>query len=149
MKPFVILILTFGIALLVSRFVGGSFEYALSGRIAMSATLLFTALGHFLFPKGMALMVPAMFPFKEGIIYLTGLIEVGAAIGILIPWSRVTIGWLLIVFFVLTLPANINAAAKRLNYQKGTYDGSGLAYLWFRVPLQVLFILWTYFSAIR
>jgi uncharacterized membrane protein len=147
MKPLVILILTFGFALIVLRLVGG-FEYALSGRIAMSVMLLFTSLGHFLYPKGMAMMIPASLPFREGAIYVTGLIEIGAAVGLLIPWSRVMTGWLLIIFFILMLPANIYAAVKRVNLQKATYDGSGPGYLWFRVPLQILFIVWTYYFAI-
>jgi uncharacterized membrane protein len=149
MKPLVVLIGGFCIALLATRFIGGSFDYQLSGRIAMSVMLLFTALGHFLYPRGMAMMLPVVIPLKEGVVYLTGLIEIGAAVGLLIPWSKVTIGWLLIAFFICTLPANINAAIKRVDLQKGTLDGPGPAYLWFRVPLQVLFILWTYFSAIR
>ena|ERR1700677_4220526 len=148
MKPLIILILTFGIALIVLRLVGGGFEYALSGRIAMSVMLLFTALGHFLYTKGMAMMIPAGLPFREGVIYVTGLIEIGAAVGLLIPWSRVTTGWFLIIFFILMLPANIYAAVKRVNLQKATYDGNGLSYLWFRIPLQILFIVWTYYFAI-
>jgi hypothetical protein len=28
------------------------------------------------------------------------------------------------------------------------FDGNGLNYLWFRVPLQILFIVWVYFSLI-
>jgi uncharacterized membrane protein len=55
----------------------------------------------------------------------------------------------LIVFFVLLLPANINAAIKHIDYQKGTFEGQGLNYLWFRIPLQILFIVWTYMSAIK
>jgi hypothetical protein len=51
------------------------------------------------------------------------------------------IGMALIIFFVVMLPANINAAVKHIDYQKGTTDGSGVNYLWFRVPLQVFFIL--------
>jgi len=58
-------------------------------------------------------------------------------------------GWWLIVFFVLMLPANINAAVKKIDYEKGTYTGSGPLYLWFRVPLQVLFIAWVWFFAVN
>jgi uncharacterized membrane protein len=148
MKPLVILILTFGVALLLTKLFGGAFEHALSGRIAMSVMLLFTALGHFLYPKGMAMMLPAGLPFREASIYITGLIEILAAVGLMISGSRVMTGWLLILFFVLMLPANIYAAFKRVNYQKATHGGPGLGYLWFRVPLQILFILWTYYFAI-
>lgn len=149
MKPLIILIASFVLSLLATKFIGGSWEYALSGRIAMSVMLLFTALGHFLYPKGMAMMLPGVIPLKVALVYLTGLIEIAAAIGLLVPSGVVLTGWLLIVFFVLILPANINAAVRRVDFQKGTYDGAGPAYLWFRVPLQILFILWVYFSVLR
>ena len=148
MKPLFVLVGTFGIALLITIFTGG-IDYTLSGRIAMAVMLAFTALGHFLYARGMAMMLPDAIPFRKGLVYLTGLIEVAAAIGLLIPGMETTTGWLLILFFVLMLPANIYAAIKRVDYQKATYEGPGRNYLWFRVPLQVLFILWTYFSAIK
>ena len=115
----------------------------------MAAMLAFTALGHFLYSKGMAMMLPVGIPAREGAIYLSGVIEIGAAVGLLIPWHKATTGWLLIVFFLLVLPANIYAAVKKVNYQKGTSDGNGPGYLWFRVPLQILFIVWTYLCAIK
>ena len=49
---------------------------------------------------------------------------------------------------VLALPANIYAAIKRVDYQKATFNGSGANYLWFRIPLQILFIVWMYLSCI-
>jgi uncharacterized membrane protein len=58
-------------------------------------------------------------------------------------------GWALILFFILVLPGNIKAAIHHIDYQKGTFDGYGPNYLWFRVPLQILFIGWTYISAIK
>ena len=82
-------------------------------------------------------------------VYFTGFIEIFAAIGLQIPSVRVLTAWLLILFFVLLLPANINAAIKHVDYQKGTFEGSGTNYLWFRVPLQILFIVWTYMSSIK
>jgi uncharacterized membrane protein len=58
-------------------------------------------------------------------------------------------GWLLILFFILILPANIYAAVRHIDYQKATTEGNGLHYLWFRVPLQLLFIAWAYFFAVK
>ena len=72
-----------------------------------------------------------------------------AAVGLLVPQVRYLAAWLLIPFFVLILPVNINAAMKNIDYQKGTPDGKGLNYLWFRVPLQIFFIAWVYFFAVR
>ena len=149
MKPLIILISVFIISLLVNKIFKGNVEFALSGRIAMLAMLLFTAIGHFEFTKGMSMMLPDFIPFKTETVYLTGVIEIAAAIGLFIPNFRSVTAWLLIVFFILILPANIFAAINHIDYQKGTFDGHGLTYLWFRVPLQVLFIAWTYLSAIK
>jgi uncharacterized membrane protein len=149
MKPLVVLLVVFVISLFTVKIVRGEYEFALSGRIALSAMLVFTSIAHFAFTKGMALMIPGTIPYKTEIVYLTGIIEVIAAIGLLIPAFRVSTAWLLILFFVALLPANIYAAIKHIDYQKATFDGSGLSYLWFRIPLQVLFIAWTYISSIK
>jgi len=149
MKPLIVLLSVFGISLLVTKMLYGNFEFALSGRIAMAAMLLFTAIAHFIFTKGMAMMLPEFVSYKTVIVYLTGIIEVAAAIGLFIPNLRVLAGWLLVVFFILILPANIYASIKHIDYQKATFDGNGVAYLWFRIPLQILFIVWVYISSIK
>ncbi|MEN6455397.1 MAG: hypothetical protein ABFD10_14165 [Prolixibacteraceae bacterium] len=115
----------------------------------MSAMLLFTAIGHFVFTTGMAMMLPDFVPYKTETVYLTGIIEIAAAIGLLIPRFRVITAWLLITFFLLVLPANIYAAVNRVNYQRAAIEGPGPAYLWFRVPLQLFFIIWTYLSVAK
>ncbi len=149
MKPLIVLLSVFGISLLLTKIFRGKYEYAWSGRVAMSVMLVFTAIGHFAFTKGMAMMLPDFVPYKIETIYLTGVIEIAAAIGLFIPNLRVATAWLLIVFFILILPANIYSAMNNIDYQKGSFDGYGLTYLWFRIPLQILFIAWIYFSAIR
>ena len=111
--------------------------------------LVFTAMGHFMYMEGMQAMVPEWIPFGKELVLLTGIMEVLFAIGLLLPKYRVRVGWALIVFFVMVLPANIHAALENVNYQTGGNDGNGLNYLWFRIPLQALFIIWVYVSAIR
>jgi uncharacterized membrane protein len=115
----------------------------------MSVMLFFTSIGHFAYTQGMTMMMPGFIPFKTQMVYFTGVIEILAAIGLQIPRLRALTAWLLILFFVLLLPANINAALKHVDFQKGTLEGKGLNYLWFRVPLQILFIVWTYISSIK
>lgn len=148
MKPLIVLLITFIIFLLSYRLVRGIYDFALAARVAMSVMLLFTAIGHFAFTKGMTMMLPDFVPYKVSIVYLTGFIEIAAAVGLFISSIRHITAWLLIVFFILILPANIYAAMQQVDYQKGTLDGDGINYLWFRIPLQVLFILWVYFSAL-
>jgi len=149
MKPLIVLLSVFAISLLATKIFQGNYKFALSGRIAISVMLVFTAMAHFVFTKGMAMMLPDFVPYKTAAVYLTGIIEIIAAIGLFIPKFRVITAWLLIAFFILILPANIYAAIKNIDYQKGTFDGAGLTYLWFRIPLQILFIFWTYLSTIK
>ena len=148
MKPLILLIVVSGVTLLGMKLFQGTYDLPRAARIGMSAMLLFTALGHFMFADGMAMMIPDFFKFKKELVYFTGVIEIAAAIGLHVVAFRQLTGWLLIVFFILILPANIKAAIDQVDYQKATFNGPGLKYLWFRVPLQLFFIGWVYLSAI-
>lgn len=149
MKPLFVLLFVFLISIGVQKLLLKNINYSLSGRIAMCAMLLFTALGHFLFTEGMSKMIPDFIPSKPMVTILTGVLEIVIAIGLLFPNYQKTTGWILIAFLLLMLPANIKASLENLNYQTGTYDGKGLSYLWFRIPLQVFFIAWVYFSSLK
>ncbi len=115
----------------------------------MAVMLVITAIAHVMFAEGMAMMLPDFIPYKMELVYLTGILEAMAAVGILIPTYQKLTGWLLIVFFVLILPANIYAAINHVNLEAATFDGDGPSYLWYRVPLQLFFIAWVYLSCIR
>ena len=145
MKPLFVLLTSFVLALFAIKILNGNWNFSLAGTIAMSIMLLFTSIAHFAFSKGMTLMMPSFFPFKKQIVWATGLLEIIAAIGLLLPAWRNTTALCLIIFFVLIIPANINAAIQKIDYQKGNNEGSGTHYLWFRVPLQIFFIGWIYF----
>ncbi|MEE9362417.1 MAG: hypothetical protein V3U92_07460 [Cellulophaga sp.] len=149
MKPLIVLLVSFLIALIVVKIVQKQYYFALSARIAMAIMLVFTAMGHFVYTKGMSMMLPEFIPFKDNFVYLTGIFEMLLAVTLLIPKLKVLSGWTLIIFLLLMLPANIYASINNVNYQKGTFDGNGIMYLWFRIPLQVLFIVWTYVCTIR
>ncbi|MEO8403606.1 MAG: hypothetical protein ABI480_03390 [Chitinophagaceae bacterium] len=149
MKPLIVLLITFLIALFSLKITGGQYDVALAGRIAMAVMLVFTSIGHFAFTKGMEMMMPEFIPFKKAFVYFTGVLEIVFAIGLLLSNYHVITGWVMIAFFILLLPMNVYAAVRHVNHEKATYDGNGPTYLWFRVPLQILFILWTYFSAIN
>lgn len=149
MKPLIVLISASIISGFAIKFIKGTYNFQLSARVGMSMMLLFTAMGHFMFTDGMTMMVPEFIPFKRELIYFTAIIEIAGAIGLLITKFRLVTGWLLILFFLLILPANIKASIDHLDYQNANYNGFGLQYLWFRIPLQILFIAWVYFSSIK
>lgn len=149
MKPLIVLLITFAVSLLATRIFQDDWNFIFAGNAAMSAMLLFTAIGHFVFSKGMAMMMPGFIPFKTAMVYLTGFFEIAAAIGLLILSFRHITALLLIIFFIAILPANINAAIYKVDYQKGTHEGTGISYLWFRVPLQIFFILWVWYFGLH
>lgn len=149
MKPLIVLLVSFLIALLVLYLRSKKIQWPLAGRIAMSVMLLFTSLAHFMFSEGMATMVPDFIPMKIEMVLATGVLEILFAIGLLIPKLKVRTAWLLLIFFILIFPANIKAAMENINFQTGELDGNGPSYLWFRVPLQVFFIMWVYLTTIR
>lgn len=149
MKPLLVLLGAFLLLVLASLIFSGEADFVLAGNAAMSIMLLFTAIAHFAYAKGMAMMIPGFIPYKKSVVFLTGLAEIAAAIGLLVPHLRSITSFLLILFFVMVLPANIHAARKNVDYQKATREGNGPAYLWFRVPLQVLFILWVWFFGLH
>lgn len=149
METIITLLGIFMLSMILFKIIQGDYKIALSGRIAMSAMLVLTAVGHFMFAKGMAMMLPDFIPFRIEIIYFTGIIELTAAIGLLVPRMQIKTAWWLILFFILLLPANIYAAMKHVNLQEANFNGEGLNYLWFRIPLQLFFIGWVYRFAIR
>lgn len=149
MKPLLVLLVTFSIILLINKKTKGTTNYTFAGQISMAVMLLFTAIGHFVFTDGMTQMIPEFMPAKKQLVYLTGIMEILFAIGLLLPKYKKVVAWVLIVFFLLILPANIKASIENINYQTGELDGNGLLYLWFRIPLQLLFIFWVYFSTLK
>jgi uncharacterized membrane protein len=149
MKVLIVLILVFGLSLLGTKIFNGSWGLHFSGNLAMFVMLCFTAMGHFKFTQGMVMMMPGIVPFKKEIIYLSGIAEILLGLALLFAAFRVTAGYILIVLFVLMLPANIQAAVKQVNFEKANYEGAGLDYLWFRIPMQFFLIAWVWFFAIR
>jgi uncharacterized membrane protein len=149
MKPLFVLLLTSALSYAVLRLFLPTANPKIAGTIGLSLMLLFTAIGHFKFPKGMVQMLPAFVPGRSAIVLISGILEIGFAVGLLVPATRVATGWVLILFFTALLPANIYAASQHLNYETGEANGPGLAYLWFRIPFQLLLLGWACYFGIR
>lgn len=144
MKPFIMLLAVFFIALITCYFTDVSNGFAVSGRLALACMLLFTAIGHFRFADGMAMMVPDFIPAKQTMVYITGIIEIAFAIGIMMPGIRYGAGIGLLIFLIVIFPANIHASFKSINIEKANHTGPGLKYLWFRTPFQLLLLIWVW-----
>jgi uncharacterized membrane protein len=111
-----------------------------SARFALVVMLVFTATAHFNKIKhDLARMIPPFFPRPLLIVYVTGILEILGAVGLMLTPVRRLAGACLIGLLVGMFIANVNAAQKGI-----TLRGQPATPLWLRAPMQVLFIalLW-------
>lgn len=148
MAILIVLLATFAFAILIRLvfFNRQLINYRLCGRIALAVMFLFAGISHFLLDDGMVQMLPEFVPFRYFIIYVTGILELFFAVGLLFPkYSRLT-GILAIAFLICVFPSNVYAAVNSVNFGGNV---NGPIYLLFRVPLQVFLIGWTWIMAVR
>lgn len=136
-------------ALGVRRFAGWSAAaaHALAVMLVMTASAHFVPAGVTAMPNhaDLTAMVPPAVPFPAAMVYLTGVLELLCAAGLVLRGTRRPAGLALAVLFVLLLPANIYAAVA-----DAPFAGGEPSPLWLRVPEQVVFIalaLWATRSA--
>src|SRR5215207_3743074 len=107
-----------------------------AGRGALVIMFLFTGIFHFTSMKyDFAAMIPAPLPNGLWVIYLTGVLEIAGAIGLLIPQTRKLAGVRLAVYLVAVFPANVYAALNEVPIR-----GEAPAPLWVRGPMQLLYV---------
>jgi len=147
MSPLIILISSFCLIWLLNNYVVKNFLSAsLMGKIAMAIMLLFTGSSHFFKTAEMVQMMPDFLPYKIQLVYFTGALELAFAIALVFPRYSKWITIALILFFFAILPANIIGSFKKVHL--GGME-NGTAYLYFRIPLQFLFIGWAYYFGIH
>ncbi len=149
MKLLSILFVAFILSLITTKIVQGNWNFLFAGNFGMAAFIIFTGLAHFKFQKGMAMMIPDFIPAKMFLVYFTGILEIAAGIGLLIPELRKLTAILLIIFLLIVFIANINSSNKNINLFKADFSGPGMNYLYKeRIPMQILLIAWTWFFGI-
>ena len=143
MAPLVILVISFillrGVGLLGVRRLSSWRE---AGLYAVAIMFLFTGATHF---SGMkhdyAAMLPEPLSGNLGMIYLTGVLQIAGAVGLLIPRTRRLAGICLALLLVAMFPGNVYAAINEIEFR-----GEPPTPLWLRAPIQLFFIgmvLWT------
>ncbi len=149
MKPLYILLGAFIAGILARQAFPQKLTLQNLGSYAMSAMLLTTGIAHFVYPDGMEAMLPEWVPARGFLVLSTGVLELLGAVGLVFERSRRWTGIALIIFLIAVLPANIYAALNHIDPLTGMDNGPGPQYLYFRVPLQLFFIVWIYLSAVR
>jgi len=115
-----------------------------SARYALAVMFVFTGIAHFNHLKHeLAKMVPRIFPQPLLIIYVTGVLELLGALGLLLPRFRSLAAICLIALLIAMFPANMKAASEGM-----ILLGKPATPLRLRLPVQVLFIGLLWWSAV-
>ncbi|WP_219465158.1 DoxX family protein [Nonomuraea rhizosphaerae] len=153
-----LLVLTIGtlaFRLLGARGVRRFATWGASAAHGLAAMLVLTASAHFV-PDSVTVMpthadlvrmVPPFVPYPSLMVYVTGVLELLGAAGLVLGVTRRAAGVALAALFVGLLPANVYAAVADV-----PFNGGAATPLWLRVPEQVLYIgvaLWAAWSAHR
>ena len=136
-----VLIVLFG-GLLLFRLLGalgvglfGTWQAATT--YALALMFLFTATAHFgKMREDLERMLPPWVPNPRAIVFITGILEIIGALGLIVPETRWLAGLCLILFLIAVFPANVHAAKT-----KSTLAGKPATPLGVRAPMQILFIL--------
>ena len=104
-----------------------------------SVFFVYFGIDHFINPDFYLSIMPPAFPLHAEAVYISGFFEILGGICVLIPSLRKLAGWGLIALLVSVYPANIYMA---INPEAFPEISIGLLY--FRLPLQFLFIYWAY-----
>ncbi|MDP5276604.1 DoxX family protein [Chengkuizengella axinellae] len=147
MIPFIIISVSFIVLFILSTF--GFLPRALMireiGNYSMSIMLVFIGISHFVLIDDMLKIIPSIIPFKLVIVYMTGVLEILFGIGLLIPRYKRISGILLVIYFIAVFPANLNNAIYAT--QLSGAIPSNPTYLWIRLALQPLLIIWVLWSS--
>ncbi|KAF0848434.1 DoxX family protein [Nocardia caishijiensis] len=123
--------------------IGRFASWSASAAHALAVMLVMTGSAHFM-PSSVTVMpnhedlvamVPPFIPFPGFVVLLTGVIELLAALGLVLTRTRRISGLALVPLFVLLLPANIYAAIENV-----AFGGESASPLWQRIPEQLLYI---------
>ena len=110
--------------------------------LVLALFFFFAGILHFVEVDSFAAIVPPLLPFPKVIVWVTGLMEIAFAIGLLVPKYRKLSGLWLAPFLLAVLPANSYMAM--YNIPMGETTASPTV-LWVRVVLQfplIALILW-------
>ena len=130
------------IVTLIARIV---FPWPDAVRIGLAVMFMFTGASHFSSLRtDLAAMIPPPFTGSVGIVYVTGVLELAGAVGLLVPKIYRVAALCLVVMLLALFPANVFAAANGV-----TLRGQAPTPLALRMPLQAFWIAMLWWSAVK
>lgn len=141
--------MTFLVVLVVTTFVAAAVRPRAGSRVwarlGMGAALVIAGASHLARPSPFEQHLPAWLPGATAIVAVTGLLEIAFGLAFVTwPDRRRAVGALIAGYLVAVWPANIYVAIADVDV-----DGvPGGVHAWLRIPMQLLFIGWAWWSAI-
>lgn len=108
----------------------------------LAIAFILAGVNHFLNPAFYLRMMPPVLPAHLFLIYLTGVLEIGLGILLIVPKFSRLAAWGIIALLIAVFPANIYMA---MNPQ--LFPEFSVIALYIRLPLQFVFIGWAFWFA--
>ncbi|TDC82488.1 hypothetical protein E1193_11605 [Micromonospora sp. KC606] len=128
----------------VVQLVSHRFDARSTARIGMAVAMVVAGVAHLVSPTPFLQHLPAWTPAAEALIVITGLIEIGLGVALVVvrgQW-RPSVGLALAAYLIAVFPGNVYVAVAGIDV-----DGQpGGWYPWLRLPFQALFIAWALWS---
>ena len=105
----------------------------------LSLFFIYFGIDHFINPEFYLSIMPPAFPLHAEAVYISGFFEILGGISVLIAPLRKIAGWGLVALLICVYPANIYMAIT-----PEAFPEISIELLYFRLPLQFLFIYWAY-----
>ena len=109
------------------------------GRFAFAAFMVAAGVNHFVDPDFYLSLMPPWLPWHEPLVFWSGVAEVAAGLGVLIPPIRRWAGWFAIAVLLAVFPANVWMAV-----DSSVWPDVPTWARWARLPFQAFFIWWAW-----
>ena len=111
-------------------------SWQLAAAVALAVMFLFTAVSHFMpMKEDLIKMVPRGWPYARQLVFITGILEILGAAGLLLPPTRSVAAFCLVALLMAMFPANVYAALQHIPLR-----GKSPTPLWLRLPMQLIWI---------
>jgi len=105
----------------------------------MGALYIVAGVGHFIATRRYESIVPDYLPAHRELVLISGAAEIAGGVGLLIPQTRRTAAWGIVLLLIAVMPANLWMAQ-----HPERYPGVPLWAIWLRLPLQAPLIWWAW-----
>lgn len=96
-------------------------------------------LNHFIAPEFYTPMIPPYLPAGLVLVYLSGIVEIGLGIGLLVARTRVAAAWSVILMLLAFMPVHIYMLT-----DAERFPDVPMGLLWARLPVQALLMGWAF-----